>query len=630
MSFRGNFIRQKGVQCVEGEPTQITDLCSCGAELCSKHADIHNYKHHKKVQVAITKEKSALFVRALSPTISTTEELLSIIKDNLLTLSLVSTPAEEHKCVHLLKVFECASSASSTAPKTIYYGSDGCCICSLSRNRWLCFSCGLVFCGKQQYGLEGAQHANEHFLLAAHFLFGDLDSIDLVNRVAVAYCALCEEFFRGRTVFAVVTLIFRLLRGCIRCNAMKKPADPKNREKCAHCSDAAKTAQIATKTGGLERLGKTAYMSSVLVSFSYAVYVADPLKVLDLPDLENAPCSDPARFEMELKILMLKLFCAYSCGGSAPVSPRKFAEALEKAHPMYKIGAQRDPVRFFRNLISLIKKRDEEKSAPADRFADGEIGPESAGNRELCASTAASFSLSHMFSVSVRSTILCTACKAKQDKTEHLSIVYLKPEQPVEEFFGIKQLDASCPCGAKTRTARSVLMNTPSVLTVRVRRIRNKVLGDAADVKIETAVSLPHVLREEALEPGAAIGAEEAEARMAEISRAMEAEGVSVPEELVRRMRERAGKRKKHFGDFISHVDRKNMKTVKIAFLKYVLVCAVVRQDATAEERYFSQIWTDSETPPSADRLWTTIEDERVGEAPLFVSDAFLLFYTLI
>ncbi|KAI5192557.1 hypothetical protein NECID01_1989 [Nematocida sp. AWRm77] len=600
MLFLANFLRGKCAQCIEHNPTSITELCICGAELCQKHAPFHCLKNHVKVPISIEKTPDKVFLNIDVCNAFQISNTLEILKNKLLICSVVAQDGAQDTCMHLLNVFHRVHMHPHQkvfSRISVYYSSSTCSLCCLHANLWMCVWCGLIFCGKMHYYCNGNSHAAEHFETTGHTLFVGLDTSTSAQPPALVYCCLCERFVQS-TLFCDLLFSFcHFLEGCFLCNS-EKLSLPQTQD-CKHCENF-KNKQIVRKEcweekGGIDNSEHVSHIASTLYAVSFCIWSTTPSRILP-----NRAAGDAGREEASFgdvfRAGMGKLLVQYAQGSWGRVCIDTLLQALQEMSPYDEEKQPQDVARFYRNLIALIKKRDEKEDF--------------------------SF-LSDMFHLCLHSYIKCISCKDQKEKVERTSVIYLKPKQSIEEFFSIKQLDAECRCSATSRTVKTFFTEKPEVITVRMKKAENHVLGKEEFTQLEEEISVPYVRYK-----GAAFfhaldyGTEERLCEISSLLSTLEIDSSAVHERLLQHLTKSEQ----------TLADRKEDKQAVLShhvflYLPYRIRAAIIYQIHHKEGVFFVQLWTEKDSLPDKDSKWTTILNGTITQEPLFFSDAILLFY---
>ena len=269
MLVRANFMHRKCIQCTKKCPAQIVALCTCCAELCARYELLHGGINHNKMPVQIKYDRDRMLLSICMRDKNRTRRLLEIVKDKMLCHALMTQESTRIQCIHLLRAIANTKNAYAdiySYANRVYTATSVCCICSLDVNRWMCVTCGLVFCGKHKHETAGHAHAYEHYITAQHLIYIDMDRLDVCTGTTTAYCALCESFLHGTTVYSIVTMLCVFVPGCVQCNPEQKSTE-------VWCSECVVYRDMQSRRACTQKCDDsstdTTYMLSVLLALSY-------------------------------------------------------------------------------------------------------------------------------------------------------------------------------------------------------------------------------------------------------------------------------------------------------------------------------------------------------------------------
>lgn len=150
-------------------------FCNCECVVCDTHLPIHSFRGHKIVFLVENGN-------VVSLTLSGTE--CNEIALQLRARSDTETIESVEVCAHLKEM------------KGEVYKGDKCNECEIKTNLWICYECGYTGCPRQQYGLEGNGHAEQHFKESGHCISVMLESIDKWGDND-SYCYVCDKFIKN-------------------------------------------------------------------------------------------------------------------------------------------------------------------------------------------------------------------------------------------------------------------------------------------------------------------------------------------------------------------------------------------------------------------------------------------------
>ncbi|KAH9387230.1 uncharacterized protein NEMAJ01_2126 [Nematocida major] len=575
MKFRADFLEGKCTQCLVENYKSIVELCSCGVELCEKHGYFHLYKRHVKFPVEIHKENDITEVSLKANDLCMIEGFLELLKCKTIANSYVRSSKWSSPCMHTFKIFkEMGKVFYSNVPKTIYCKTSACSVCLLQENRWLCIACGLVFCGRKRHDLEGNEHAYAHFEETEHCLFVNIDALVRRRTCIVAFCSFCGVFVLDEIINKILACQYSIISGCYACKSQEsaKGSPDLGRKEGCKCFQSLRAEKYQKSPG---------YALAVIHAISYGILSTGNMAIFNDLVIKE----ENNEFLNSFNEILVKVFCMHALKKYEYIFVDHIEEIVNNSYERSGEAIQMDAARFFRNFLSLLKRMER---------TDGKKA-----------------SISGLFYVLVRSQITCGACKERWERSEKISIIYLKPRQSVSEYFSTKQLDAVCKCGAKTKIVTSCLANTPQIIAIRLKRPSNSILGNSSDHEIEKEIFIP------------CMEMDSRESAPQECEEMLKSDLIS--SEVHNKMKDLFVTTKED-----DSLDENANSSQRI--LKYTLRASVAHQNNTRGRYYFSQILDEREFPKdqSVDIesvLWNTFIEGKICKLPFFKSDSTLLFY---
>ncbi|PSK35638.1 hypothetical protein C7M61_004427 [Candidozyma pseudohaemuli] len=389
------------------------------------------------------------------------------------------------------EVYPCEHSSNIVAEKNTI-DLKKCSMCDLEENLWLCFTCGAVGCGREQFGsdLKGNSHALKHYEDTGHSVavkLGSLSAEDEDN--CDCYCYKCNDEVK------VPQLGEKLLNFGIDLGTAVKTE--KNlvelnldRNMNWQFNLDGQDGELLTPVygpglTGLQNLGNSCYLNSTLQALfsfpSYRSFFAD----LDFDKLVKDPATD-------LRSHMIKLYDGLHSGRySRPnelkgddyqlgLKPSAFKSHIGADHYEFKTNKQQDANEF---LLYLLDKLDKEFG----------------------------LSLNQQFKFLLGSKLLCTECKtgtSSEELVDNISValnaeVVGEDENGKKQYkevnmsdcfsnsLGSEQIDGyQCDnCGKKTTAIKQTGFATyPENLIVNAQRIQ---LENWVPVKVDVPITLP-------------------------------------------------------------------------------------------------------------------------------------------
>lgn len=391
----------------------------------------------------------------------------------------------------------CEHSVSIQPVQTLTTGEskpvlDQCLECSLKENLWICLHCGIIGCGRQQYGstLQGNSHMLAHYEAhPTHPVAIKLGSLDVDN--CDAYCYKCNDEVKVPELVAIllaygidVSTLVKTEKNLIELNLDQNlnwdfKLDGANGEKLPPVFGPGLT--------GFQNLGNSCYLNSVIqVLYSLPAYTLY-FKEFDGKFPENV--TNPA---VDLTSQLLKIYDGLSSGRySVPshtkddtyqlgIKPSAFKTLIGENHPEFQTQRQQDAFEF---LLYFLEK------------SNKEVGSK----------------LNESFKFVVENKIKCLDCenvKLSTELVDNLSIPIKDVVDSVDAETGTKtyktvQLndsltdycapellgDYKCPKCTSYNMLKSIgLKSFPSVLIVNAKRIK---LENWVPVKIDVPIEVP-------------------------------------------------------------------------------------------------------------------------------------------
>ncbi|KAI5130228.1 hypothetical protein NEPAR04_1956 [Nematocida parisii] len=595
MKFLAGFLQGKCQQCLDPDYKSIYFICSCGAELCEKHAFFHNFENHTKYPIQMALENGVLCVQISDNDCSLIEGALEVLKYKGLAASLINKQQKHAPCMHIFKVFKEMTRVFDNISKiSLNYNFSECCICSLRENRWLCITCGLVYCGGQRYNVMGNGHAHMHFERTEHSIFINLNCFNPQNHEMQAFCSYCSIFMQNEIVYKIFNSRYTALSMCNECTEVDLI---KRKEECTECTKG-KLISNNPESSNLP----SGYVLSVIQSISYCILNMGIIPIFD----DLIITEKNTEFKNAVNEIIAKVINMLVLEKTEYIFTDHIEDLVNSGFEPYNEDSHVDAARFFRNFMSMLKKNE----MPEDDEKN----------------------LTTHFYILLRSIIICNNCKEKWDRSEKLCILYLKPNQSISEFFSIKQLDKACRCGAPIKTVTSYLANIPNIMTIRLKKPTNSILGENTECKIQRTLSIPHRECEKKKET---ISAKRP-------SESLNEQGVPAPYENSHLITSRLIPQdiycklpsffvKNHLGS--KSISKEAFKPeTKNSFLNYRLKAAVIYQNNTYGGYYFTQILDDrvflNNLDENVERInWITFIDGQILKLPLFKEDVVLLLY---
>lgn len=371
-----------------------------------------------------------------------------------------------------------------------------CAQCELKENLWICLHCGIIGCGRQQFGsaLQGNSHALKHYELSGHpvaIKLGSLSADDVNN--CDCYCYQCQDEVK------VNDLNEKLLKyGIDLAKSVKteKNLIELNLDQNLNWEfklDGANGEKLEPVFGkdltGFQNLGNSCYLNSVLQALfslpSYQEYFA----VKEFPSYKEI--QDPSKdlLSQLIKVHDGLLSGRYSKPNSIKgddyqlgIKPSTFKSLIGENHPEFKTQKQQDAFEF---LLYLLDKIDNEFGLNLNKPMKFLMGSKVVCSK--CLHGNVSHELIDNVSVPIDDEIESVDAETGKKTYKETNIADSFKNYCAEEVVEGFKCDS---CNSPTSTAiKSTGFKTfPDVLVVNARRIK---LENWVPVKVDVPISIP-------------------------------------------------------------------------------------------------------------------------------------------
>ncbi|WBW72612.1 Lys48-specific deubiquitinase Ubp14 [Schizosaccharomyces osmophilus] len=272
--------------------------------------------------------------------------------------------------------------------------------CDLKDNLWMCLHCGILSCGRKQYGGGGGNgHAIEHFKKFEHAVSAKLKSITPDGHADI-YCYSCDEERIDPYIEDHLTTFqidMKKLNKTEKSLAEMQLEQNLNWDFGTSEEESGATRLFGPGLTGLKNLGNSCYLASTMQALFSVKEFAD--FELDLFNTCNPSCDRPAS---NLQCQLSKLAEGLCSGRFSKPSelgrqttdsssmlpfqdglrPYMFKDVIGQDHPEFGTAQQQDAYEFLVYLLGIIRKN-------------------SIGNRDI----------STLFDFEIEQKLLCLSCK---------------------------------------------------------------------------------------------------------------------------------------------------------------------------------------------------------------------------
>ena len=221
--------------------------------------------------------------------------------------------------------------------------------CDLTKNLWLCMTCGYVGCGRRNWdGSGGNNHAVDHFQKCKHPVVVKMGTISPDGR-ADMFCYQCDETVCDSKIGEHMKYLGIDVEQATKTEATTTELSVEINKKWDFDSTTVDGKEFDTKTGpfsvGLRNLGNTCYLNSIVqMVTAIPEFVADYMT----PECASAPWTDPRR-------QFYKLLNEMQEGKRPFVSPRMLRTIVCKGNPQFSGNEQEDAAEFFQYFFRFVK-----------------------------------------------------------------------------------------------------------------------------------------------------------------------------------------------------------------------------------------------------------------------------------
>lgn len=394
------------------------------------------------------------------------------------------------------EVFPCAHSVDIEQFPNDSVDLSICAQCDLKENLWICLHCGIIGCGRQQFGsaLQGNSHALTHYELSGHPVavkLGSLSADDVNN--CDCYCYQCQDEVKVNDLYEKLLKYGIDLAKSVKTekNLIELNLDQNlNWEFKLDGANGEKLEPIFGKDlTGFQNLGNSCYLNSVLQALfslpSYQKYFGKQ----EFPSYKEV--QDPSKdlLSQLIKIHDGLLSGRYSKPNSIKgddyqlgIKPSTFKSLIGENHPEFKTQKQQDSFEF---LLYLLDKIDNELGLSLNRPLKFLMGSKVVCSK--CLHGKISMELIDNVSVPIDDEIESIDQETGKKTYKETNIVdsfrNYCAEEAVEDF----KCD-SCDSGSSTAIKSTGFKTFPDVLVVNARRIK---LENWVPVKVDVPISIP-------------------------------------------------------------------------------------------------------------------------------------------
>lgn len=224
-----------------------------------------------------------------------------------------------------------------------------CSDCDLDKNLWLCLTCGHIGCGRKNYdGSGGNNHAVDHWESTHHPVVVKLGTISPDGRSDL-FCYQCDETVSDSKIQEHLAKFSIDVETSVKTESTTTELNVQINKNWDFSTTTADGREYETMTGpfsvGLENLGNTCYMNSILQSLARIQPFVDDFMT---QQASKARWNEPNR-------QFNRLFTAFQEGSRTNVSPRLLRQVICRDNPQFLGGQQQDALEFYNYLFEYIK-----------------------------------------------------------------------------------------------------------------------------------------------------------------------------------------------------------------------------------------------------------------------------------
>lgn len=348
--------RENCAYCWRGLETQLT-VCACGLSVCETHKRIHLHipEHYELYRIAGKEDVT------VSSAILSEDECLRV---KVGIFNLINSKNRNESLLFETSKADCPH--ISTSPKTALCAPGKICedgACDVDTNLWSCFDCGYTGCGRKQYGVEGNGHSLKHSRETGHPVSVFVKSVgeDGSNDT---FCYVCDTFVVNTQAREAQKQHASDSKSFFEVQSSSQKAISSSEEYLdTETAPDHSTGHRAGSRVGIENLGNTCYISSVLQMIAYMVNVdsmEEHFSCCDQPPLDCFVCQT-------VRVLI-------SIRSKTHVPIVDFLKVIFKNFPMFERNVQQDASEFFIYLVNQMKVAEmESKVRNVTRVMDYEL-----------------------------------------------------------------------------------------------------------------------------------------------------------------------------------------------------------------------------------------------------------------
>ncbi|KAI5960137.1 ubp14 [Candida pseudojiufengensis] len=238
-----------------------------------------------------------------------------------------------------------------------------CSQCDLKENLWICLHCGVLGCGRKQYGssLNGNGHALQHYESTQHPVALKLGSLSSNPDSCDAYCYQCNDEVKVPNLSAILQKYGINLSDSVKTEKSLIEMNIDQNMNWDFKDDEKLKPVYGKSLTGFQNLGNSCYLNSVIQS----LFDLEPYKSY-FENLEfDFDVQNPAE---DLKSQLIKIYDGlysgrYSKSGSIKgedyqigIKPSTFKTLIGQNHPEFQTSKQQDAFEFLLYLMESLDK----------------------------------------------------------------------------------------------------------------------------------------------------------------------------------------------------------------------------------------------------------------------------------
>ncbi|WUR03442.1 ubiquitin carboxyl-terminal hydrolase (UBP14) [Vairimorpha necatrix] len=401
------------------------NVCKCQISFCDKHFDVHTNKSSCSLLYRVH-DQDTLHIQASDlnneEKQKALEKLKLILKCNNYDEKVIFK-TDEVECHHILHI-SVHDKIQIDKLKNLK-----CNDCEVTKNLYICFTCGFIGCGRVQFGIEGNGHAKHHYNVTDHCIFVLISSIT-PEYICDTFCYKCDEF--------IVNPICEAKIECVEFFT----TDASETDKKVVVEESVN--EDPSPFLGIKNAGNTCFISSSLqlIGLIASKEDLDFEKHFEICE-ENNPLNciycQACKIFNEMKIKRKSMDCK-------SISIPDMLVLIWRRFPFFEKNVQEDASEFLLAFLNLLSEAESIGLFPK---------------------------ISQFFKLKTESQTSCNSCKSSRVNEEEQFALFLPFKQSlqscVENYF--KDHTGVCSCGNEQIVSNKIL-SLPKYLLVSVKKFK--------------------------------------------------------------------------------------------------------------------------------------------------------------